>query len=660
MLSDAFSKYLCYQSNYNLIINLFISYFNSGYNLIKNGNYLNINFDENQSTYPRYPYPFNIIQDLSYYNIFKIFNVTNDIVTNLDSLIIDQDVLAKKYLYKNYPPEDHKYFLNDINFQYTCFEKSKDLYNLEIYNSLINYKRGKNKFGFIINYDLTNPISNDSDGGSSFLIQHYLYLILRQIIPTSTNMVSLISTKVIENQYYGLSELKTGFNSYVTNNVNIKTDIAKIYTKNLYQFVNPTDLYIDTIATKIDSSIHNLITTFNSYVDTFVIDPIFSITEYFYDYLFNYITIDMLSSMYNNYSIFNKGISQTVKAYETSIYEKYMTDVDLNSMKDYMFLNYAFKDNPFKFLNLMQLNVKDYVENKLKPADDNTFDLYEVQKKLNSVYSNMNFTEFRSFIINNLTQDYIIDIIANKRIVELACYKYLLDMLDNFLEYAINNHSFDNMLDLLFDAVKNTGMVDTYFHWNRGEYLLKLYFKSLLRYALLNGELFPTFVNNYLNFIIDIIVTETLDFSLEANAIKTKANNLVQYKMSTMQNFIEDMLLSTINREILFNQLSFYLKDNLTIISPLATTNIKKGSIFTIEWESTLFSNEGIVISLLKNNVLIEDLTTEATTDSSGNGTYSWTVSERLNTGSDYRIKIKKKQNNVAVGDVSKVFNITS
>jgi len=316
--------------------------------------------------------------------------------------------------------------------------------------------------------------------------------------------------------------------------------------------------------------------------------PIKHIISNTVNHLNSFITVDIVSRIYGDSTIVDQGFADSEKLFETNKYNEYVAKISESQLKNYLFLAFLYKFWPVKFLNIIQLTLKDYTETYIKSTNDNI----RTKKEFANVFSYfndnlINYVNLKAFLDNlvlphetlityppditglftftpgtssvqcsdlgsynavnvhdyiyafgddrinaghvvgkNLetltlildneysgsvsatniqaykyTYDfsgYIYNIGLNYNISEFGCFMYYDYVLDIFLNSTYFNTFVEDLVETIFIYLRDSGHVFYKFDWFEYHEVVKIYFKTYLRWKLLDKSTLytlPTFTN---------------------------------------------------------------------------------------------------------------------------------------------------------------------
>ena len=389
--ADGYSRYLTTYFNYTYRYNAFRKYFRNSIISLTEPKFMSKTLIDSMGVFPKYPYYLNTFTHTNSIDLVKIYNSSMDNTSNLMESMVGNSELAKKELYDSIPSSLDN-FLAEINFQFAYISTPTDLYDYKmIIKSFISEYLYRNFFS-----DLYSPFfySVDQNEGQtagletkSFQYQYMLYGSLYGPISTSHNIYSkfLMYLSYVNLNFspeYRIDQpaMLTGFQTFVNNySTDMSIDLAGIIGKSIYDYQNVSKIMkqdlIDVISSKISDSGSGFYNSFDSfYTPIKTLNPVKFITDSIVQQLNSLISIDIITNIYDDDDIIDQDKTTLQVTNEDDSYLLFMEKIDEAQLKNYLFLCFLYKFWPIKFLNVLQLSVKEYVENLIKTPVDYMFD----------------------------------------------------------------------------------------------------------------------------------------------------------------------------------------------------------------------------------------------------------------------------------------------
>lgn len=537
VISNAnFGIYLKNNFDFTHILNNFESTFFYIYDSIKNNTNIPYNFDSILSDYPKYPENFKYISNPINYNQYKIYNVvTTDISYLLDE--IDPGVLHIKLSLDDIPVEFENLKF-DINFQKTFFEDTNSLYNKNvIFLENSNIQTYNNYIYYFIGNSLDWEAFKNIDCFHGFLNYYFSSQLVKDLFNYFENQ--FIDLCMSDNRL-STSLTSSDFNNYLNNNTNIiTTDLAAILMKNNYGTLKYSEQVDNMVSDVIGENIDNLKTAFNNHINGYNYDVALELSSQISSFLTYPISNKLLQSL-----DYVGALTITTKI--DKLISEYLSKSSENQLGPYLTLSFLYKNSPVKFLSILSLILRQYVEDKLITKNDMLFQNYEIKKLLTN------------FEID--TDDYYYRLLDNFDLVELKntynennCSMFLIflyfdKIIAGFLESEQYDEFVTNMLFDVFKTLNEFGLTTNQHNWFQNIQLIKLYFKSLLRKDLISGNLLVETKNIFDELIMSLfdqtfdnyndVIAENLNGN--KNTFKTK----YQFDENTIQVFVDDVEIS--------------------------------------------------------------------------------------------------------------------
>jgi hypothetical protein len=208
----------------------------------------------------------------------------------------------------------------------------------------------------------------------------------------------------------------------------------------------------------------------------------------------------------------------------STIIRHFLNETNENNILSYMYLSYIYRYYPEKYINILSIILRKYVEDKIVKPSDSYINYDDVSKLIDKISSSFNEllpghlisileelegdiweedesdnidSKYKSYlgriyqiIESNFNISFIYDNWIENEGSDFSTISYFISFFDEWIE----SDNFDKFLEtLLFDVytvLNKNGHVEYNFNWYQKIMTLKLYFKSLLRYSLTNKDLF--------------------------------------------------------------------------------------------------------------------------------------------------------------------------
>ena len=415
VFADAYSRYLSNHFNYVNKSKLFRKYFRNSIISLTDSNFMSKILVDKIGEFPKYPYFLNVIARTDSFNLVKIYNTSMDNMDTLAETMVGCVELQKKESYDTIPSSLDQ-FLAEVSFQFSYISTPTDLYNYDfIVKSFISEYQYENRFS-----DLYTPLfySTDQSEGEtagledkSFLYQYMLYSCLYNVFGVSHNIYSQLLQYMTYINTYGAAvdkvdkaSMLTGFQIFAGNyNISMSVDLASVIGKAIYNFQNISPVMRQDLVTIINDKITNVTSGLNASFYNFFnplnsLAPINFITNNVVRHLNALVTADVVSKIYDDNTIISSDLTDAQTDFEDEEYTLYMGKITEYQLKNYLFLCFLYKFWPIKFLNVLQLSMKEYVENIIKTSADDMLTKDEFETKFSYLCSNIDYTNLETFL----------------------------------------------------------------------------------------------------------------------------------------------------------------------------------------------------------------------------------------------------------------------
>jgi len=388
IFADAYSRYL--SCNFNCINKQreLRKYFLNSIVYVTTPNFLSDHLINNYDSFPKYPYFFKVFARTNSIDLVKIYNSSMDDTQYLLDSFGTFSELSNKILYDSIPHLTDL-FLSELNFQFSYISSLTNIFNYDsIIYSFISENQYRNFFSDLYS-DLfysssQNPGETAGLENKSFLIQYFLYVVLFNILFSSTTISSKLnqySTYVNEmlpvNDRVDSAKLISSFSDFINNyKSTISFDLAPVIGKSVYEYENISQKLLsglsDVILTEIDDVNNGILYQFDKFINqNSSLSPINFLNIHFYQLLIAILSIDCICEIFDDETILNSENLNYYTTYESDKYSEYMSKMTEFTLKKYMFFGFLYKFWPIKFLNVLQLSIKNFVENEIKTPDVN-------------------------------------------------------------------------------------------------------------------------------------------------------------------------------------------------------------------------------------------------------------------------------------------------
>lgn len=496
------SIYLDNLYNFKKINNQLKTNFLYTYGMIRQGKYLPLDIQSILNDYPKFPYNYNYWESLSGFNVQRIRHCTNDSVEYLLDELNPQMISFKSKLDKL--PEELDEFNFQTAFQHTFFSDIDTLYNRD--HNFINY----NKIGEFSNilYSLIGSSFDSELENKSILLQIIHFFLLNYLIFKSTNLKSQVVDLVWSKKIFNKDNISNEFNNFIDNNIDLVSgDLTKILLKHVYSFVLPTDNILNLVQGVVKNSINELKGFFQSYNEIHGTLTDIKLTKTISNVLLHNISVNGLVKMFKDYDVFTDTdtIIQFDKKEEKKLNEFY-NRINNYGIRQYMNLLYTYKFYPIKFVNIISMIVKEYVENKIYTPDDIDYNfIKDIKRYLASIENNITDTDINNYIdvLPSILTTTNFDYWFKKDECSSFCVNlYFLDYFDEFIKSNVFVEFITLLLRNIYNELVENGYVDYGYNWNVHYSIIEFYFISLFKQAITRKKLFGN-LNSELNALLE-------------------------------------------------------------------------------------------------------------------------------------------------------------
>ena len=416
VFADGYSRYLSYNFNYIDRLKLFRKYFRSSVKIMADPNFMARSLIDRLDQFPKYPYFYNPLIRTDSLNLVKIYNSTLDNTSDLVESMLDSDELMRKKVFDTIPNtvED---FLEEICFQFSYISTASEIYNYElIVRSFVSDSQFRNFFSdlYVPYFYSSDQIEGDTAGleNSSATYQYLLYSCLYNMFSISHNIGTrglLYLTHI--NDFGPLFDrvdktiMLIDFDVFVNNYVDqMSADLAINVGKAIYSFQKISPIMLQNLSTVIRDSLLHVTSGLSAsfYLFFYSLDtypPAESIITNFLDNLNSLMSADVVSKIYNDATIVDTVEMSSQTNNENLLSSGFMEKIAESQLKNYLFLCFLYKYWPVKFLNILQLTIREYVENYIKTTNDDSLTLDEYKNLISTFCeSKINYTNLNQFL----------------------------------------------------------------------------------------------------------------------------------------------------------------------------------------------------------------------------------------------------------------------
>jgi len=610
VLADGYSSYLTYTFDYVKKMLFFDRIFSEGYSICRESSFLTKDFIAKLDNFPLFPYFYNILSADDSINVIKIYNVTSDNVEDLETALISKpEVIRQKAVYDLIPLEKdniEKY----ATFQYAYMSGISDLYNKELnFRSFMFDRSYRNFFSSLYADNFCSVGESESAGLENsccihlYSIQSYLF----NLITSSCNLSSKLLLYLIYFNTYGSSGSRVNnsvlidsFSSFITSYKNTMSDeLIDLVCRSIYGFINVNDLLREQIAVIVKTKLSELSTILSSYLTSVSNNPVYSLSAISTNLLYHIISCNILSKIYNDNTILTQVEVSKYAQVESDTFDNYLAKITTANIEAYLFISYLYKFQHHRFMNILPLCMKEYTENVIKPSGVDTFTLSQFLDIVDKLYDSapvsdpahpgeylfpqsiLNYNTLRTYLVNTVKLspvNYLSQISNAYQVPRFACIIYYLELLDSFFQSTTYETFVRELLEDIFIYLRNNGHVDYDFNWYDYHEVVDIYLKVYMRYKLINSDsgdcLFQTFTDNFTTLFNRVITNTThsfdpfppagsydisIDFPTAYDMNTMFSNMLSGTTKERMLQFIENMILSVLTREIIYGAFSYFI-----------------------------------------------------------------------------------------------------
>ena len=548
--------------------------FNQYFNMLRDYEYIPIDFDSTISDYPIYP------SNYKYYDSLQItpsesFSSQKIISTSLpNSEYLNKTNVTENLKTINSKVEKIPTKINDINFSHLTQKIfiDNDYFN----NYMLTLQQNEVYENDYLFYDLlfTDSIDYDDSYNEVNLIQ--LLTLFFSTYSLYTKNYSIKDSLFL--YFYNLSpevqpltktNLCSSFESFL-NTVDIDntiyTDLTKFILKNNFDIIMPVDdIIISTKTYLIEDQLPKLITAFTTFVDSNYRD----LLKYFFNTAFD------KCDNFIFYNIFKKLITSTLATtildnIKTTLSNKLCTDYidillqDLNTydLQKYLLPIFLSSSSPIKFINIIPQFIKEFItDNFLTVSEyEELFTETEVLSVISNTIDSINPAQMNAFFeeldINEIYQ--------SNALGGLISSMFTNDIFQDFTDSDEFSTFIINMIDGVYDHLYSNKLIPYTQNWYTCIELTKTFFKSFfLKYINYQTEdtyenhIFPSlqiYLDNYFN---DNVIVYTGSVERLESMLPQQVNNTKL--VSDIYNLTKNIFYGHLNKTIYNKILTFYI-----------------------------------------------------------------------------------------------------
>lgn len=526
------------------------------WNDIKDGKFISSQFLTEEKQYPLYPDNFSLISSLLPFDIKKIFHSSLDETEKLIELLTEDEVINLKSKLDKIPTQaiEIDYFFQELYHGTSKYE----IYNLEKNTSFYKDNTYSNYVYSTLGVELEDILKDQS-----ILFNIVLYIYINKSISSAIDLYDKTLENIISLNIITTNDIHEDFTSYINS---IERSFVESIIKFIFRYTYDTDLLSNDLLERLYQdlrkkilSIKDIFKTFITYKDSLIYDSVSDCNNL----LINQMTKKILFNMLSNETLIfnNKEVAYNIKQYiEKPLFSSLSNNYSYISMREYLFLNYYYKSWPKKFLNVLQIIVKNYVINKIKTINNNLFDPYELNSYLKSLSDSIYFSNFKNILESYITKDFIELTYGEYEINNFTLKLNLLELFDSFI--SSDNNLFENYINDIFSSfytsMEKHGNIEHNFDFFKNRDLIYIYFKIFFRKSILNDEVFTELISKFnTEFLTSIRNYITINFN--DVRMKNKITQTLKLYINDIHQFIENIYTSSITEKILIEHLSYYL-----------------------------------------------------------------------------------------------------
>ena len=537
--------------------------------------FMSIDFLSFSKEYPRYPIDYKVIQNLGKYNLASIYNIVQNDVRYLLDAIESSEVLGLKGNMDKIPNKD---ILQDFNLQSTYFSKiMTDILPRNFYGGFLIDKERRTylfkTFGYYV------PQENKE---SSLIYEYSLYILLLRNLRNSLriyeNAFSTENPTIMKNV-----EFSDAFGNYLSS---IKTDLAEKLIRYVleytYKISVPSNSFLKDVINNIVGKVEDLKNVFKSSIkikDNVCVNLVLRATEY----LYNYISARFANLAAGEGNFISQSTIDSLKLFEligndedNPINYKLITDkYSVQTLRQYLYLVYYYKNSPRKFLNVLQLMLLSYVIQNMVDRNIpifNTSTLLSYFRKVlgtssSTSSSGADFELIARYLKEIIDRDYLKSTISEQSIVP---YTTRIEMCGYIEEiFSLSNPDFekyiDELYDLIFNYLKNTVQIEPYYEYCFNKKMLHWYLLAYIKRDILNDKVFMNEEDQIEQILNDTLDSEKYDPESEKYTIKfipdkmrVRAIQYIEGNITNIGNLFDNILETAAEKKLHSENISYF------------------------------------------------------------------------------------------------------
>lgn len=418
--ADAYSRYLTNHFHYIKKYKTFRKYFKNSIVSLTDPKYMSKTLISAMDDFPKYPYFMNVFARTDSINLVKIYNSSMDNIDSLMESMVGSSTLEKKELYDSIPSSLDQ-FLAEVNFQFAYVSTPNNLYHYDqIVKSFVAEYQYRNFFSdlYVDLFHSTDQIDGETAGleEKSFQYQYMLYSCLYNVVTISHNLhsklilyLTYINNDGADSDRVNQTSVLSDFQLFITNyGHSMCIDLAGIVSKSMYNFQKISDKMMGDLYTVIDAKINHISAgLYRSFYDFYhpltSLEPVNIISNNVTQHLNALVAADVVSKIFDDSNIIDQNSTSLETLNEEDAYTSYMGKISESSLKNYLFLCFLYKFWPIKFLNILQLSIKEYTEAEIKNTGDDLKTQIEYGDFFRYLCNNyINYSNLKTYLDNML------------------------------------------------------------------------------------------------------------------------------------------------------------------------------------------------------------------------------------------------------------------
>jgi len=439
-----------------------------------------------------------------------------------------------------------------INSIYNDFIEFLNLYSIEDIkqNNIISKSELKDD---LENNILTNENRNIITDDNIDLNIEEKYILNDKII---SKLMDTEENRVITTENKDVITLPSRMNKEV-----IAQDVSEIIIKNIYN----NCFFSKDLKDKISYELIWIIGKLPKYFSNFLIDkninPSLNISELYTTSLFQVVAIKIMIYILNNFNIIEQDQKDDALSLdrETQIISIFLNRVNSFNLKHYLNISFLYRENPMKFLTVIPLLIKSFVEIDIMPITEKFLTEFDILASIRELDNDNFYNGINSSFEQYLNTELLINSSTEYNVSKFVINLFFIDKMDQFIESKYFVDFVNNILVTIFNYLNRNGFIDKTYNWYGAIDGLKLYFKSLIRTYLTNGELFKKLTSDLEFEVINIL--EQIDINFDKNLIVSNFRGFYNNNknIQNVYNLIMNIYLGTVSKQISYDVLKYFL-----------------------------------------------------------------------------------------------------